>query len=357
MPSSDPMNKTQSKWSRVFWGIALLTVGVSGGFITGAYWRDWPVTRPISRLISSKTVNKPQPKERPTQTGADRLLLPRPLAEHAVLISIDGCRPDLLAVCEVPNLREMMRNGSYTLWARTISPSFTLPSHISMLTGVTPEKHGILWNYAADGVYPNYPTLFELAHHAGKSTAMAVGKDKLGALMKPGTVDWSFIPTNMLLADDATVTAAAVELWKAHRPAFLFVHLPNVDAMGHTDGWGSPSQRAAVAGADVAIGQILQAIRSTNDLPNTLIIITADHGGTGTSHGSDDPTHATIPWIASGPGVYKGADLSRITSLSIRTTDTFATICGVLGIPVPPDNDGKMVRQMLEGGELLQDVP
>ena len=60
------------------------------------------------------------------------------IAQHVVVISIDGLRPDAIAASGAANLQRMMREGAYSLQARTIMPSRTLPSHTSMLTGVTP---------------------------------------------------------------------------------------------------------------------------------------------------------------------------------------------------------------------------
>ena len=50
-----------------------------------------------------------------------------------------------------------------------------------------------------------------------------------------------------------------------------------------------------------------------------------------------------IPWIISGPGVRQNYDLTLDKDLNVRTYDTFATACYVLGLPVPPDSDGKPV--------------
>src|SRR5215218_1539354 len=106
---------------------------------------------------------------------------PVPQIERMVLISIDGCRPDLLLRADCPNVRAMMKNGSFSFWARTTAMSITLPSHVSMLTGVIPQRHGIMWNEDLPlerPVYPKFPTIFELAHNAGYSTALISGKGK-----------------------------------------------------------------------------------------------------------------------------------------------------------------------------------
>ena len=101
----------------------------------------------------------------------------RPIAQvdHVLIISIDGLRPDVLLRADAPRLHKLCDEGTFTFWARSTPASITLPTHVSMLTGVTPEKHAILWNAdlpLREPVYPSAPTIFELAHKAGISTAM-----------------------------------------------------------------------------------------------------------------------------------------------------------------------------------------
>src|SRR5204863_5390510 len=118
--------------------------------------------------------------------GCDRSVgQARPAVEHVVIVSIDGLRPDMMLRNNTPVMRSLMRSGCYTMWARTTEVSITLPSHVSMLTGVVPERHGIWWNIEIDKEYMKYPavpTIFELAKARGLTTALAVGKGKLDAL-------------------------------------------------------------------------------------------------------------------------------------------------------------------------------
>src|SRR5687767_116776 len=88
---------------------------------------------------------------------------PIPEIRKALLISMDGGRPDLLLRAEAPNIRALYQRGTFTFWARSTPQSITLPTHVSMLTGVRPEAHAILWNGdlpLKEPVYPRVPTLF-----------------------------------------------------------------------------------------------------------------------------------------------------------------------------------------------------
>jgi phosphonoacetate hydrolase len=63
-----------------------------------------------------------------------------------LILSIDGLRPDAIALAPMPNLLAILQNSAYTLSAQTVYPSVTLVAHASMLSGLCPSKHGVDWN-------------------------------------------------------------------------------------------------------------------------------------------------------------------------------------------------------------------
>ena len=286
---------------------------------------------------------------------------PRPVEQvkRVVIISIDGLRPDLLLRARTPHLRELFENGTYTFWARTTAASITLPSHVSMLTGVVPEVHAITWN--ADlplekQVYPNAPTLFELAKESGYTTALAAGKSKFTIMAKPGTIDWGYYPST-LTCENPEVVAQADRILRDHKPDVMVVHLPSVDNAGHAKGWGAPEMMSAIEQSDESVGQLVRTLEELGLRGETMILITADHGGAGRTHGPEDPRSRTIPWIVNGPGIRKGFDLTRLGDLDVETYDTFTTTCHMLGIKVERRVRGKFVAPILEQQELLQPPP
>src|ERR671913_1548027 len=150
------------------------------------------------------------------------------ISRHVIVVSIDGLRPDAITTYGAPTLQRLMREGSYTLSARTIDPSKTLPSHTSMLTGQPPERHGVLWNNVAtaDADSIDMPNIFGVARAHGYSTAAFFSKAKFQPLQVEGTLDYSQAPggwfgrwsSERTLADVATYLESA-------RPNVLFVHL------------------------------------------------------------------------------------------------------------------------------------
>lgn len=279
---------------------------------------------------------------------------PVPAAERALIFSVDGLRPDLLIRAKTPNVRRMIESGSFSFWARTVPAAVTLPSHASMLTGVSPEKHGVYWNDDLEKpAYPKVPTLFEIAKKAGYSTALVAGKSKFVTLAKPGTVDWPDIEGR----SDDKVLDATTALLRAHRPQVMFVHFPGADGTGHKNGWGTPEQIAAIENIDRAIGEILKVLDETGLASSTVVLLSADHGGAGITHGPGDERSRNIPWIVSGPGVRRNYDLTRHATLTVNTEDTFSTVCYFLGLKPEGEIDGKPVLQVLQTRELLQDAP
>jgi predicted AlkP superfamily pyrophosphatase or phosphodiesterase len=273
--------------------------------------------------------------------------------EHVIIISADGLRPDVLLRARTPNVRGLIESGTFTLWARTVPQSITLPSHTSMLTGVTPERHRVLWNSdIPEPVYPKVPTIFEVAKNAGLTTAMVTGKSKFVSLARPGSVDWEKVQA----ATDEEVGSHAASILRDHKPNLLVVHFPGADAAGHSKGWGSPEQIEAVEKIDRSIGVLLDTVAEQKLAGSTVVIMSADHGGAGRSHGPNDPRSRHIPWIVSGPGIRKGYDLTRDPTLTVNTEDTFATACWFLGLRPPGKIDGKPIEQVLGDRELLRNA-
>ncbi len=262
---------------------------------------------------------------------------------HVVVISIDGLRPDAISAAGATTMQRLIHEGAASLTAQTVLPSITLPSHVSMLTGVVPARHGISWNddrIAQTGAV-GVPTVFDQAREAGLTSAMFAGKSKLGHLLRAETRMQSGLPPRDSLWMADRVAANVVEFLRQARTAggadVMFVHLPDADLAGHSNGWMSSKYLEAVRRADGAVAQIWQALRQAYDDDFTLIV-TADHGGLGSNHNDGSPESTQIPWIAWGSGVRP-----QVLPAGIRIVDTAATVLWLLGLPAPAGWDGKAV--------------
>jgi predicted AlkP superfamily pyrophosphatase or phosphodiesterase len=284
-----------------------------------------------------------------------------PRVNHIFIVSIDGGKPSVIARSDMPVLKKLAAEGAFTWKATTIYPPVTLPSHTSMLTGLGPETHHVLWNeYEPEKGVVQVPTVFSIAKQAGFSTAMFVGKEKFRHLVVPGSVDeFSFnqaaagerqkkMANEFGIMDEWTVLAKTVSSDASNyivqkKPNLCFIHFTDTDDAGHQYGWGSYEQRKAFADVDAALGVVLDAIRQAGIADDTVIIVTADHGGHLDTHGWNTPADMTIPWVIWGKGAKKNFKIPG----RVHIYDTAATALWLFGLSCP-DCLGKPVTSAFE---------
>ena len=296
-------------------------------------------------LLVAACVRPAQAPDASRAPGTARPIAHGRVTDHVVIISIDGLRPDAIERFNAATLQRLMREGTYARDAQTILPSTTLPSHASMLTGVDVDVHGVHWNSdeTSRRLGPvSVPTVFSLAHAAGFRTAAFFGKAKLEHLHVPRTLDHVRSQESRIPWPGAawrTVRDVERHLAEA-RPNLLFVHLAEPDYAGHFFGWMGRSYERAVIEADRAVALLIEQADTRFGPREYTVIVTADHGGHGRTHGTADPLDTTIPWIVWGEGVRSGAALGPI-----HTTDTAATTLWLLGVVVPAQWTGRAVAE------------
>jgi len=247
---------------------------------------------------------------------------------HLIIIIVDGLRPDLIAE-HAPTIARLAAEGAATLDARTVRPIATLPSITSMLTGLAPRDHGIMWNdYEPERGVVQAATIFDIAHAAGLRTALFSGKVKIRHAARPSSVDQftaRFLP-------DAGIAVLAQASLAESAPHLMLVHLPNVDRAGHEYGWRSKRQHETLRAADTAVASIIAVIESGVTGP-TRVILTADHGGEGRNHYRILAGNQRIPWILWGDGVRP----REIGTVAVTITAAVALRC--LGLDGPAAMD------------------
>ena len=260
-------------------------------------------------------------------------------APFAVLIVVDGLRPEGLTAARVPNLAALQSSGAVTLQASSIVPSITLPVHMSIFHSVPPTRHGITTNHWTPMAKP-IPGLVDMAHAAGLITAFFSNWDPLRNLSQPGSLDFSYYRRNWIEPEgDQVIADEAVRYLSSDRPDFVFVYFGSLDGVGHKDGFMSDGYLAQLERVDGAVGTVLDA------LPNdAVVLLTSDHGGHGRIHGTDEPEDMTIPWMIAGPGIRRGYEIKTAVSL----LDTAPTVACVLDITPHPDWEGQCVEEVFE---------
>jgi predicted AlkP superfamily pyrophosphatase or phosphodiesterase len=258
----------------------------------------------------------------------------------AVVITLDGFRPDAIVQANTPTLFRIASEGAVTLHAQTVSMTFTLPSHTSMMTGLVPERHGINWNDDHEGHTERvaFPTMFDIATAHGLTGAMFVGKSKMLPIVHNGSPQQVDMPAigQVWLADSvsAHVVRYLETLNGSRKPDLMWIHLPDTDIAGHASGWMLPQYLAAVRHLDSTVAVLWTTLKRTYG-DNLVLIITADHGGSGTGHSDGGPLARTTPWIVWG----KGVTPQKLT-VPVNATDVAPTMLWAIGIDPPADWDG-----------------
>jgi predicted AlkP superfamily pyrophosphatase or phosphodiesterase len=267
------------------------------------------------------------------------------IAEHVVVISIDGLRPDAIPRAPATRMLELIKAGAFCPKARAVQPLITLPSQVSMLTGLDCPRHKVLHDEYKPGCVAS-PTMMSIAKEGGRSTAMFFAKDKFHYLVRAGSVDLLYANApGKSTCDTSTegIVKAFEEQWSDKQFSLAFVHIVEPDEVGHFNGWMSVPYLKAVEKADSAVGAIVAAIKKSGCWEKTVLIVTSAHGGSGIAHLDNTPENSTIPWICVGARVRAGLIITR----GVRVYDTAATALALLGLPMPKIIDGRMVAEIL----------
>ena len=272
--------------------------------------------------------------------------------KRVVVIGLDGLSPDGIQKAFTPVLDSLMRSGSFSLTAKAVYPSSSSPNWASMITGTSPAHHEIWTNgwkrtditdksYCGGAKGQLFPTIFRAVREQNKNATIACfyDWDDFGRLMED---DVCTVKEDRKGEDDTAHRAA--EYIAANAPLFTFVHLDHVDHAGHESGHGSPAYYESVTKADQLIGTILNGIRKSGKAHETVVIITADHGGLEKGHGGYSLGEMTIPWIISGKGIKTNHRLKT----PIDTFDTAVTIAKVLNIKPFECWTGKAITEAMK---------
>jgi len=213
-----------------------------------------------------------------------------------ILISIDGFRPDYLERGITPNLSALAAKGIYGPM-RPSFPSKTFPNHWTLVTGKTPDHHGIVGNTMEDVARPG--ELFKMATKDpfwwSEAEPIWITAEKQGVrtatMFWPGSeveidglrpADWW--PFNEKLSNDRRINAVVDWMRRPAdiRPKLVTLYFDTVDTAGHYFG-PAPGEKlhAAISGVDREIGRLKQQLDSMGQPTNFVIV--SDHGMTETS--------------------------------------------------------------------------
>ena len=218
-------------------------------------------------------------------------------SQAVLLVSLDGFRWDYIDRPAAVELRKLAARGVRATRMTPVFPSKTFPNHYTMVTGLYPERHGIVANTMWDDVIgatfsgdaradPRWwggEPLWVAAVKQGKRSACFFWP---GSTVQIAGTYPSYYRTYEV-EQPHTARVQQILDWLVlpgdSAPVFVTLYLGNVDGAGHRVGPDGPQVDSAIARVDSAVGALVAGFtaRGLDTLVN--LIVVADHGMTATS--------------------------------------------------------------------------
>mgnify|MGYP001080390466 CR=1 FL=1 len=281
--------------------------------------------------------------------------------EHVVVIGFDGLSPDGIKTASTPNFDTLIKEGASTMHARAVLPTSSSTNWSSMIMGAGPEQHGITsnaWerdNFVLPAVSQSedylFPTIFKLVDDQVENAEIGAiyHWEGFGRLFeKNAVVDYD------IHGETEVVTAKLASAYiKDKKPTFTFIHFDHVDHAGHEFGHGTQEYYTSVEKADALLGEVMNAMKDAGIADNTLVIISADHGGIGKGHGGETLNEIEIPFILWGKSIKNGHKIKY----PLYQYDNAATVAFALSLKTPHAWIGKPAIMGFEGYDVIDEYP
>lgn len=288
-----------------------------------------------------------------------------PRAKHVIFIVCDAMSAAGIQRTETPTFNQMIDGGALSLHTRCGLPSNSSPNWMTLGSATPFEMHGVLDN----GVTPLsgtvvpalesrsgngfYPTIFEFIREQRPDAKMyTIGQ----GLWMCGMYDMSCFDKVLPETGSQSIAEAfekAGDAFVADKPELLFVPVTSPDHEGHVFGHENKGFFDTVHEIDSCCGKMLEKIKNAGLLDETVIVVTADHGGFNFGHGGSTMAELEVPVILYGGPVTKGKVMQRVN----MNYDTPATVAQLLGVELPWECHGKYLKEAFEPSDGLCYVP
>ncbi len=282
-------------------------------------------------------------------TGEDNT--PAWKAQHVVFIGLDGWGSYSVEKADMPNVKQLMKEGSYTLQKRTVLPSSSAVNWASMFMGAGPELHGYTtWGSQTpdlpsrelnrNGMFPN---IFNMLREKYPEAEIGAIYEWDGIKYLVDTLSLNYyrnVPNDNKL--NTELTRFAVKYVKEKKPTLAAFIYDSPDDVGHADGHDTPGYYAKLKELDDQIGEIINAMKEIGMYDNSVIIVTSDHSGIDKGHGGITMMEMETPFIIAGKGIQQGGEFQE----SMMQFDVAPTIADIFHLGPPQVWVGRSMKQV-----------
>ena len=215
-------------------------------------------------------------------------------SRHAVLlVSIDGLPADLPGSGRMSALDGIASAGVQAEWLTPSYPTLTFPNHYTLVTGLRPDRHGIVHNNMRDATLGRFVSK-EASAHDGRwwggepiwSTLQRQG-GIAATMFWPGSEAeiggqrpryWKRFDGALPLQERVDQVLAWLDLPAAQRPRLLTLYLETYDVAAHAAGMHSPQAMEALATIDAGLARLLSGLQARGIADAVDLIVLSDHG-------------------------------------------------------------------------------
>ena len=274
-------------------------------------------------------------------------------AKHTVLIALDGWGAYSVSKGNIPHIKNLMEQGSYTLHKRCVFPSASSINWASMFMGVGTELHGYTkWGSKTPEIPSRVvnehnisPTIFSIMREQYPNAEIGVLHEWEGIKYLVDTLALSHRGQAPSYDDYPEALCEMAETYiKDKKPALVAVCFDQLDHVGHKSGHDTQEYYNCLHTLDGYIGRIIQAIKDAGIWDDTIIMLTADHGGINKGHGGITLEEVEIPFIIAGKNIKQSGEFQE----SMMQFDTAATIAYVFRLEQPQVWTGRPMKQVFK---------
>ena len=299
-------------------------VGLKGGLFFFSLVLAGALGRKALPRNRDQVFRNPKPKEGPK-------------IKRVILLNIDGCSLKKFRQAGTPNLDKLKKEGAFFVnGAETVYRGLTNPAFSSILTGTTPEIHGVTDNNLGLKVKTKaLPDIVRTIIYGCVHMEQFAKKDwpvRVVSLTRYG-----------FKADEVVLKWLKRDL-KQNRARFYVVDLSSVDLAGH--GYGSYSRQYSdqIERADRLIGQTIDWLKKKKFFKDSLVIVTSDHGMKMIDHAYllfEEEKY--VPLLMLGAGVKNGKKIKKVPSIM----DLAPTISFCLGVDYPEKMKARVLEEVI----------
>src|SRR5690625_3536419 len=194
-----------------------------------------------------------------------------------LLVSLDGVHPDDLTRGDTPHLERLAAQGVQAEGMVPSYPTLTFPNHYTLVTGLRPDRHGIVHNSMSDPGLGRFTLrdrdavgdgrwwsdgepLWVTAENEGIPTATLFWPGSEAPVRGVQPTRWTQFDSNLPKGERVDRVLSWLSEPDGTRPRLATLYFEHPDGAAHAHGAGSPELRAAMRADDAQIGRLVHGV-------------------------------------------------------------------------------------------------